>query len=101
MILAAVMAKMGTYSIVRFCLPLFPMASRRFAPWIVTLALISIIYGALAPLVQPNLKKLIAYSSLSHIGFVVLGIFSFTQLGLDGAVYQMINHGVTTGALFV
>lgn len=101
MMLAAVMAKMGTYSLVRFCLPLFPMASRRCAPWIVTLAIIGIIYGALVALVQPNLKKLIAYSSMSHIGFVVLGIFSFTQLGLDGAVYQMLSHGVTTGALFV
>jgi NADH-quinone oxidoreductase subunit M len=101
MMLAAVMAKMGTYSIIRFCLPLFPMASRRYAPWIATLAIIGIIYGALVALVQPNIKKLIAYSSMSHIGFVVLGIFSFTQLGLDGAIYQMISHGVTTGALFV
>jgi NADH-quinone oxidoreductase subunit M len=101
MMLAAVMAKMGTYSIVRFCLPMFPMASRSCAPWIVTLAIIGIIYGALVAMVQPNIKRLVAYSSMSHIGFVVLGIFSFTQLGLDGAVYQMINHGVTTGALFV
>ncbi|MDQ6676096.1 MAG: NADH-quinone oxidoreductase subunit M [Acidobacteriota bacterium] len=99
--LAAVMAKMGTYSILRFCLPFFPSASRRCAPWIVILAIITIIYGALVALVQPNIKRLVAYSSMSHIGFVVLGIFSFTQLGLDGAVYQMLSHGVTTGALFL
>ncbi len=101
MMLAAVMAKMGTYSIIRFCLPMFPQASRKCAPWIAVLAIIGIIYGALVALVQPNFKKVIAYSSMSHIGFIVLGIFSFTQLGLDGAVYQMVAHGVTTGALFV
>ena len=71
------------------------------APWIVILALIGIVYGALVAMVQPNMKKLVAYSSVSHLGFVVLGIFSFTQLGLDGAVYQMLNHGVSTGALFI
>ena len=65
------------------------------------LAIIGIIYGALVAMVQPNMKKLVAYSSVSHLGFVVLGIFSFTQLGLDGAVYQMLNHGISTGALFV
>jgi NADH-quinone oxidoreductase subunit M len=101
MLLSAVMAKMGTYSIIRFCIPMFPQAARRCAPWIVVLALISIIYGALVALIQPNFKKVVAYSSMSHIGFIVLGIFSFTQLGLDGAVYQMVSHGVTTGALFV
>jgi NADH-quinone oxidoreductase subunit M len=101
MLLAAVMAKMGTYSIIRFCIPMFPQAAHRCAPWIVVLALISIIYGALVALVQPNFKKVIAYSSMSHIGFIVLGIFSFTQLGMDGAIYQMVSHGVTTGALFV
>jgi NADH-quinone oxidoreductase subunit M len=99
--LASVMLKMGTYGILHFCLPLFPSAARRCAPWIVVLAIIGIIYGALVSLVQPNMKKLVAYSSVSHLGFVVLGIFSFTQLGLDGAVYQMLNHGVSTGALFV
>jgi NADH-quinone oxidoreductase subunit M len=99
--LASVMLKMGTYGILHFCLPLFPSASRRCAPWIVVLAIIGIIYGALVSLVQPNMKKLVAYSSVSHLGFVVLGIFSFTQLGLDGAVYQMLNHGISTGALFV
>jgi NADH-quinone oxidoreductase subunit M len=101
MMLSAVMAKMGTYSIIRFCIPMFPQAAHRCAPWIGVLALISIIYGALVALIQPNFKKVIAYSSMSHIGFIVLGIFSFTQLGMDGAVYQMVCHGVTTGALFL
>jgi NADH-quinone oxidoreductase subunit M len=98
--LASVMLKMGTYGILHFCLPLFPGASRQCAPWIAVLAIIGIIYGALVSMVQPNMKKLVAYSSVSHLGFVVLGIFSFTQLGLDGAVYQMLNHGISTGALF-
>jgi NADH-quinone oxidoreductase subunit M len=99
--LASVMLKMGTYGLIRFCLPMFPAAARQCAPWIVVLAIIGIIYGALVAMVQPNMKKLVAYSSVSHLGFVVLGIFSFTQLGLDGAVYQMLNHGISTGALFV
>ena len=98
--LASVMLKMGTYGILHYCLPLFPAAARTCAPWIATLAIIGIIYGALVAMVQPNMKKLVAYSSVSHLGFVVLGIFSFTQLGLDGAVYQMLNHGISTGALF-
>ncbi len=98
--LASVMLKMGTYGILHFCLPLFPSAARQCAPWIVVLAIIGIIYGALVAMVQPNMKKLVAYSSVSHLGFVVLGIFSFTQQGLDGAVYQMLNHGISTGALF-
>ncbi len=99
--LAAVMLKMGTYGLVRFCVPMFPQAARQNADWIVTLAIIGIIYGALVALVQPNMKKLVAYSSVSHLGFVVLGIFSFNQQGLDGAVYQMLNHGISTGALFM
>jgi len=98
--LAAVMLKMGTYGLVRFCLPMFPSAARRCADWIVALAIIGIIYGALVALVQPNMKKLVAYSSVSHLGFVVLGIFSFTPAGLDGAVFQMLAHGISTGALF-
>ena len=98
--LASVMLKMGTYGILHFCLPMFPSASRQCAPWISTLAIIGIIYGALVAMVQPNMKKLVAYSSVSHLGFVVLGIFTFTQPGLDGAVYQMLNHGISTGALF-
>jgi NADH-quinone oxidoreductase subunit M len=99
--LASIMLKMGTYGLVRFCLPLFPNAARASAPWIAGLAICGILYGALVALVQPNMKKLVAYSSVSHLGFVVLGIFSFTQQGLDGAVYQMLNHGVSTGALFI
>jgi NADH-quinone oxidoreductase subunit M len=99
--LASVMLKMGTYGMARYALPLFPNASRQCASWIVTLAIVGILYGALVSMVQPNLKKLVAYSSVSHLGFVVLGIFTFTQTGLDGAVYQMLNHGISTGALFV
>jgi len=98
--LASVMLKMGTYGIFHFCLPLFPSAARTCAPWIAVLAIIGIIYGALVAMVQPNMKKLVAYSSVSHLGFVVLGIFTFEQTGLDGAVYQMLNHGISTGALF-
>ena len=98
--LASVMLKMGTYGILHFCVPLFPRAAHDCAPWIVALAIIGIVYGALVAMVQPNLKKLVAYSSVSHLGFVVLGIFSFTRQGLDGAVYQMLNHGISTGALF-
>jgi len=100
-LLAGVLLKMGTYGLLRFNLGLFPEQSREHAPWIITLAIIGIIYGALVAMVQPNLKKLVAYSSVSHLGFVVLGIFSFTQMGVDGAVYQMLNHGVSTGALFM
>jgi NADH-quinone oxidoreductase subunit M len=99
--LASVMLKMGCYGLLRFCLPMFPSAARSFAPWIAILAIVGIIYGAMVALVQPNMKKLVAYTSVSHLGFVVLGIFSFTQLGLNGAVYQMLNHGVSTGALFI
>jgi NADH-quinone oxidoreductase subunit M len=99
--LASVMLKMGTYGLARFCLPLFPAAARACAPWIVVLAIVGIVYGALVAMVQPNMKKLVAYSSVSHLGFVVLGIFSFRQIGMDGAVYQMLNHGISTGALFV
>jgi NADH-quinone oxidoreductase subunit M len=100
-LLAGVLLKMGTYGLLRFNLGLFPEQARRNAPWIIVLALISIISGALVAMVQPNVKKLVAYTSVSHLGFVVLGIFSFTQIGIDGAVYQMLNHGVSTGALFM
>ncbi len=100
-LLAAVLLKMGTYGMLRFNLGLFPEQSRQNASWIMVLALIGIIYGALVAMVQPNLKKLIAYSSISHLGFVVLGIFSFTQSGLDGAMFVMLAHGVSTGALFM
>jgi NADH-quinone oxidoreductase subunit M len=100
-LLAAVLLKMGTYGMLRFNIGLFPDEARAHAPWIAALAIIGIIYGALVAMVQPNMKKLIAYSSISHLGFVVLGIFTFTQAGVDGAVYQMLNHGVSTGALFM
>ncbi|HUS18025.1 MAG TPA: NADH-quinone oxidoreductase subunit M [Terriglobales bacterium] len=100
-LLAGVLLKMGTYGLLRFNVALFPEQARTHAPWIIALAIIGIIYGALVALVQPNLKKLIAYSSVSHLGFVVLGIFSFNAAGTDGAVYQMLNHGISTGALFM
>jgi NADH-quinone oxidoreductase subunit M len=100
-LLAGVLLKMGSYGMLRFNLGLFPEEARRNAPWVMILALISIIYGALVAMVQPNLKRLIAYSSISHLGVVVLGIFSFTALGLDGAVFLMLAHGVSTGALFM
>ena len=99
--LAGVLLKMGTYGMIRFCLPLFPEASRRFAPAVAVLAIIGIIYGALVALVQPNLKKLVAYSSVSHLGFVVLGIFAFHPISMQGAVFQMLAHGISTGGLFL
>src|SRR6266498_3055410 len=100
-ILAAVLLKMGTYGLLRFNLGLFPGMSRKFAPVMITLAIIGIIYGALVAMVQPDVKRLVAYSSVSHMGFVVLGLFSFTEMGMQGALYQMLNHGVSTGALFI
>jgi len=100
-ILAGVLLKMGTYGMIRFCLPLFPVASRRAAPYVAVLAIVGIIYGALVAMVQPNLKKLVAYSSVSHLGFVVLGIFAFRNISMQGAVYQMLAHGISTGALFL
>ena len=100
-ILAGVLLKMGTYGMLRFCLPLFPEAAHRFAPYIAVLAIISIIYGALVAMVQTDLKRLVAYSSVSHLGFVVLGLFAFDPTAVQGALYQMLNHGVSTGALFV
>lgn len=93
--------KFGVFGLIRFCLPLFPAAAHEMAPWIVVLAIIGIIYGALLALAETNLMRLIAYSSVSHVGFMLLGIFTFTQLGTDGAVYQMINHGISTGGLFL
>ncbi|HVG30515.1 MAG TPA: NADH-quinone oxidoreductase subunit M [Pyrinomonadaceae bacterium] len=100
-ILAGVLLKMGTYGFMRFNLALFPDAARQFAPYIVVLATVGIIYGALVAMVQPDMKRLVAYSSVSHMGFVMLGIFSFTEQGMQGALYQMLNHGVSTGALFL
>jgi NADH-quinone oxidoreductase subunit M len=100
-LLAGVLLKMGTYGFVRFCLPLFPEASLDATPIIALLAVVGIIYGALMALVQMDIKKLVAYSSVSHLGFVMLGIFAFNSQGLDGAVLQMVNHGLSTGALFL
>jgi NADH-quinone oxidoreductase subunit M len=100
-ILAGVLLKMGGYGFLRLAIPLFPDAAARFAPWIGLLAVIGIVYGALVSLVQPDLKKLVAYSSVSHLGFVMLGIAGFTTTAVVGAVYQMLNHGISTGALFL
>jgi NADH-quinone oxidoreductase subunit M len=99
--LAGVLLKMGTYGMLRFCLPLFPAAAHRLAPVIAVLAIIGILYGALVSLVQTDLKRLVAYSSVSHLGFVVLGIFAFNATAAQGALYQMLNHGISTGALFL
>jgi NADH-quinone oxidoreductase subunit M len=100
MILAGVLLKMGGYGFLRLAIPLFPQAAVAFAPWIGALAVVGIVYGALVSLVQPDLKKLVAYSSVSHLGFVMLGIASLTTTAVVGAVYQMLNHGISTGALF-
>jgi NADH-quinone oxidoreductase subunit M len=100
-ILAGVLLKMGTYGFLRFCLPLFPDASLAFGPWIFALAVIGIVYGAWVCTVQPDLKKLVAYSSVSHLGFVMLGIFTLNVQGLVGGLIQMVNHGISTGALFL
>jgi NADH-quinone oxidoreductase subunit M len=100
-ILAGVLLKMGTYGLVRFAFPLFPMAAATFAPWIAILAVIGIVYGALVAMVQPDMKKLVAYSSVSHLGFVVLGICAMNSQGVQGAVYQMLAHGISTGGLFL
>jgi NADH-quinone oxidoreductase subunit M len=100
-ILAGVLLKLGGYGFLRYSLPLLPDAAVSFAPWIIGLSIVAILYGALVSMVQPDLKKLIAYSSVSHMGFVMLGAFVFNEQGLQGAVFQMVSHGVTTGALFL
>jgi NADH-quinone oxidoreductase subunit M len=100
-ILAGVLLKMGTYGFIRFSLPLLPAATLWAVPWMVTLSIIGIVYAALVTLVQKDMKKLIAYSSVSHLGFVMLGMFALNPLGLEGSVLQMINHGLSTGALFL
>ena len=100
-ILAGVLLKMGTYGFLRFCLPLFPDASLSYGPLIFALAVIGVVYGAWVSTVQPDIKKLVAYSSVSHLGFVMLGIFALNQQGMVGAVIQMVNHGLSTGALFL
>jgi NADH-quinone oxidoreductase subunit M len=100
-VLAGVLLKMGTYGFLRFCLPFFPDASLTFGPLVFSLAVIGVIYGAWVSTVQPDMKKLVAYSSVSHLGFVTLGIFTLNQQGLVGAIIQMVNHGLSTGALFL
>jgi NADH-quinone oxidoreductase subunit M len=99
-ILAGVMLKMGAYGLVRFSFPLFPEAALYFAPYLAVLSVIAIVYGALVAMVQPDMKKLVAYSSVSHMGFVVLGIAAMNLQGVQGATYQMLAHGVSTGGLF-
>jgi NADH-quinone oxidoreductase subunit M len=100
-ILAGVLLKMGTYGFVRFVMPLFPDVLPTAMPWIGVLAVIGIVYGALVAMIQPDMKKLVAYSSVSHLGFVMLGLSSMTVVGVQGAVYQMVGHGLSTGALFL
>jgi NADH-quinone oxidoreductase subunit M len=100
-ILAGVLLKMGTYGFIRFNLPMFPEATKHFVPMIMVLSVIAIVYGAMVCLVQPDMKRLIAYSSVSHMGFVMLGIFALNPQGLQGGLIQMVNHGLSTGALFL
>jgi NADH-quinone oxidoreductase subunit M len=100
-ILAGVLLKMGTYGFVRFNLPMFPEASQHFVPLVFVLSIIAIIYGAMVCMVQPDMKRLIAYSSVSHMGFVMLGMFAFNHQGVQGSILQMVNHGLSTGALFL
>jgi NADH-quinone oxidoreductase subunit M len=100
-ILAAILLKMGTYGYVRFAIPLFPIASEKFTPLLATLSVIGIIYAALVAMVQEDVKKLVAYSSVAHLGFVMLGIYALNQQGVAGGMLQMLNHGISTGALFL
>jgi len=100
-ILAGVLLKMGTYGFVRFSLPILPEATRELLPWMAALSIIGILYGALVAMAQKDMKKLVAYSSVSHLGFVMLGLFALNPVGINGAVLQMINHGLSTGALFL
>ena len=101
MILAGVLLKMGGYGFLRICLPMFPDAAVMFTPWIGWLSVAGILYGGVMALAQDDLKKLIAYSSISHMGFVTLGIFAFNHQGIQGAILQMFNHGIVTGAVFI
>lgn len=100
-ILAGVMLKMGTYGLLRFSIPMFPQASEYYSWIFLLIGVVGIIYGALVAMVQPDVKKLVAYSSVSHMGYIVLGLFSFNVYGVNGGVYQMLNHGISTGALFL
>ncbi len=100
-ILAGVLLKMGTFGFIRYALPLFPDATYAYGPTLVVLAVIGVIYGALVAMVQSDIKKLVAYSSVSHMGIVMLGLFAMNSMGMSGAVYQMLGHGISTGALFL
>ena len=100
-ILAAILLKMGGYGFLRFSLPMFPVASELLADFVFTLSVIAIIYTSLVAMMQEDMKKLIAYSSVAHMGFVTMGIFALNQQGLDGAIFQMISHGFISGALFL
>jgi NADH-quinone oxidoreductase subunit M len=100
-ILAGVMLKMGTYGFIRWVIPLFPEAAEHFSWLFITAGVIGIIYGALVAMIQPDVKKLIAYSSVSHMGYIIIGLFTMNAYGLNGGLYQMLNHGVSTGALFI
>jgi NADH-quinone oxidoreductase subunit M len=100
-ILAGVLLKMGTYGFIRFAIPLFPKAAFDLMPLVSVLALIGIIYGALVSMMQPDLKRLVAFSSVSHLGYVMLGMFAFNMQGIEGSIYQMLNHGISTGSLFL
>src|SRR5256712_2423287 len=100
-ILAAVLLKMGTYGFLRFALPLLPDGTKYFVPFMIGLSIIAIIYGALVAMMQPDMKKLVAYSSVSHMGFVTLGMFALNPNGLNGSIIQQINHGISRGALFL
>src|SRR6202008_4857887 len=100
-ILAAILLKMGGYGFIRFSLPMFPAASEYFAPMVFTLSVVAIVYTSLVALMQEDIKKLIAYSSVAHMGFVTMGLFSMTDQGIQGAMFQMISHGIVSGALFL
>ncbi len=100
-ILAGILLKMGTYGYIRFAMPLFPEGCAFFTPALITLSVIGIIYGALVAMVQPDIKKLVAYSSVSHLGYCMLGLFVLTRQGVEGSILQMLNHGISTGALFL
>jgi NADH-quinone oxidoreductase subunit M len=100
-LLAGVLLKMGVYGYLRFAIPLFPQAAKDFAPLLAMLGIIGIIYGALVALMQPDVKKLVAYSSVSHMGLIMVGVFAFTSQGVSGGILQMLNHGLSTGALFL
>ena len=100
-VLAGVLLKMGTYGFVRFALPLFPVAVVAYTPLILGLSLVGIVYGSLVAMIQPDIKKLVAYSSVAHLGFVMLGMFALNATGVNGSILQMVNHGLSTGALFI